>query len=999
MSQNPFPGPQPYRAADRARFFGRDALVKKLAQQVLARPATTVFGPSGAGKSSLMQAGVIPRLEASHAFRVVRVDAWPTGEAPLPWLVRSLFADLGLGAAPDGAFGLEALDEAMALAQRRSDRPVLLYLDQLEQLFFPDRAGAEAEALLEGLDRLAREQHRDVHLVLSLREDYLGRFRDRMRERAELLAHGLRVGPLSVGEMVKAMCRTAAEGDPAQRWEAREIEALMLEVRVPGLAASEAAEVQTAFGQIVCRALWEQRGGGAGSEVRGVDAEGILHRYLDATVEGLGGLQEGARRLLEEHLVDDEGHRRLLTEKEARLVLPGEEAAEVLGRLERAAVLRAEEHQGSRYFELGHDWLAKKVFERRVAREAEEAERRRREEEAERSARERRAKRRLGAIAALSVVVAAIVGVLGVVAWWKRDEALRAQREASAQAARARDAVLTTGARELLSLGKPALASGLLFEVSDPARAHGWMPLALEVLAGGLPKLTLSHADRVTWVEWSPDGKRIVTASEDKTARVWNADGSGAPLDLKGHDGAVARAVWSPEGSRIVTASADKTARVWNAGGTGDPVILDGHQDSVLSAAWSPDGKRIVTASADKTARVWGADGSGIRLVLEGHGSAVLSAAFSADGSRIVTTSDDGTERIWDAAGADKDHPLVLRRNERRPSAAVMVTAAFSPAGGRVVSASSDGTAWLWRTDGSDRDHPLVLVAGTSAVEPLPDGGAPKTSFPDPASDKLAEERFRNARMLFQRGDYSGSLIEFLESDRLSPNPNVQFNAALCLEQLHRYYEARDLHRRSLREFPNQPPASTNAVRLAIARLDGVLGSSSSGHSPTLFSADGRLVLTAIAGTAWVWQTDGSNKDRPLALRSDGGTIVAAAFSADGKRVITSSNDKTAEVWTTDGADKDHPLVLRGHTRPIIMAAFSPDGGRVLTASADATARLWLLTLPDVRQALHDATAECLAPSQRATYLDESEPEARAAFEACERRHDRTPRPADTEHR
>ena len=68
-------------------------------------------------------------------------------------------------------------------------------------------------------------------------------------------------------------------------------------------------------------------------------------------------------------------------------------------------------------------------------------------------------------------------------------------------------------------------------------------------------------------------------------------------------------AAFSPDGKRIVTASEDKTARLWDAE-TGKQIgePLKGHTDSVLSAAFSPDGKRIVTASDDKTARLWDAD-------------------------------------------------------------------------------------------------------------------------------------------------------------------------------------------------------------------------------------------------------------------------------------------------------------------------------------------------------------------------------------------------------
>jgi WD40 repeat protein len=104
---------------------------------------------------------------------------------------------------------------------------------------------------------------------------------------------------------------------------------------------------------------------------------------------------------------------------------------------------------------------------------------------------------------------------------------------------------------------------------------------------------------------WSPDGQRLATTSEDRTARVWRADGTADPIVLLGHEAGVLSVAWSPDGQRLVTASKDRTARVWRADGTAEPVILRGHEGFVLSVAWSPDGQRLVTGSDDGTARVW----------------------------------------------------------------------------------------------------------------------------------------------------------------------------------------------------------------------------------------------------------------------------------------------------------------------------------------------------------------------------------------------------------
>jgi hypothetical protein len=88
---------------------------------------------------------------------------------------------------------------------------------------------------------------------------------------------------------------------------------------------------------------------------------------------------------------------------------------------------------------------------------------------------------------------------------------------------------------------------------------------------------------------------------------VWDAETAKQLAVLTGHGAEIWSAAWSPDARRIVTASFDHTARLWDADTATQLALLSGHRDGVWSAAWSPDGRRIVTTSADQTVRIWDA--------------------------------------------------------------------------------------------------------------------------------------------------------------------------------------------------------------------------------------------------------------------------------------------------------------------------------------------------------------------------------------------------------
>ena len=224
------------------------------------------------------------------------------------------------------------------------------------------------------------------------------------------------------------------------------------------------------------------------------------------------------------------------------------------------------------------------------------------------------------------------------------------------------------------------------------------------------------HKDVVYSAQFSPDGQRIVTASWDKTARLWDAASGKLIGEPMNHERMVYSAQFSPDGQRVVTASADKTARLWDAG-SGKPVGKPmKHQNEVYSARFSPDGQRAVTASADKTARLWdAASGKPLGEPMK-HEDVVNSAQFSPDGQRIVTASWDKTARLWDAASGKPLGELMKHED-------VVNSAQFSPDGQRIVTASEDKTARLWdAASGKPLGEPMKHEDVVNSAQFSPDG-------------------------------------------------------------------------------------------------------------------------------------------------------------------------------------------------------------------------------------------------------------------------------------
>ena len=171
-----------------------------------------------------------------------------------------------------------------------------------------------------------------------------------------------------------------------------------------------------------------------------------------------------------------------------------------------------------------------------------------------------------------------------------------------------------------------------------------------DVQTGQLIYILEGHTGIVYSVAFNHDGTKVVTASGDNTAKIWNAETGQLMHTLTGHTAKVfvtscgtysgLEATFSPDSTKVVTASQDSTAKIWDAQNGQLIHTLEGHTSGVCSAAFSPDGTKVVTQSADRTAKVWNVQ-TGLLICtyrLFGDGRFCI-PAFSPNGTKVMTVS------------------------------------------------------------------------------------------------------------------------------------------------------------------------------------------------------------------------------------------------------------------------------------------------------------------------------------------------------------------------
>ena len=450
-----------------------------------------------------------------------------------------------------------------------------------------------------------------------------------------------------------------------------------------------------------------------------------------------------------------------------------------------------------------------------------------------------------------------------------------------------------------------------------------------------------AHDSQILWLEFSPDGRRLVTMAYDRPLKIWDvASGQsiGQPIQA---ERPFAYFVMSPDGKRLATRSQGGTVRIWDAL-TGLPASEPfEHEGPVTDLRFDPSGQFIVTASQDGTAQVWDvqtARSSGLslkttdtypcaRFSLDGrlvvltteqraevfdaqtgktmgkpmvHQGQIYRMELSPDGKKLATAAWDNTGRIWDfQTGEPLTPPLKHRRR--------LYAIAFSPNGRFVATASEDATARLWDAlTGQPIGPPLAHQGEVVNVCFRPDSRAVLTASTDGTARLWSTDQ--GAPVWPQPLRHKG----IVWSAEFSPDGKRIVTASA--DKSAQVWDAQS--------------------RLPVARPMLHEQAVSGAH----FSPDGEWVLTfSLDGAARVWDANsGEPVSQPMRHKA---RLANAVFSPDGRSVFTGSNDGVARLWDArTGYPLSEPLQ---HAGEITCIQFRADGRRCLSIAGSDALRLW----------------------------------------------------------
>ena len=471
------------------------------------------------------------------------------------------------------------------------------------------------------------------------------------------------------------------------------------------------------------------------------------------------------------------------------------------------------------------------------------------------------------------------------------------------------------------------------------------------------------HTSFINAISITPDGKKVISGSGDKTCILWDLETGDQLQILKGHTSGVRAISITPDGKRAISGSLDNTCILWDLQ-TGDQLqILKGHTNRVTAISITPDSKRAISGSEDRTCILWDLETGDQLQTLKGHTRYVLAVSITPDGKRAISGSWDDTCILWDLETGDQ---LQILKGHTRKVFAISIT----PDGKRAISGSEDKTCILWDLETGDQLQ--TLKEHTSYIKAI-------SITPD--SKRAISGSGNDTCILWdlETGDQLQTLkghIKYLEAISITPDSkraiagSVDKTCILWDLETGDQIQTFEGHTHWIHDISITPDGkrviSGSQDKTCIlwdlqtgANLQTLIGHTS-GVEAIAITPDGKRAITGSGGNACIlWDLE--TGDQLQTLEGQTSWFRAIAITPDGKRAITGSNDDPCILW--DLQTGDQLQILKGHTRPVEAISITPDGKRALSGSWDNTCILWNLQSGDQLQTLKGHTKNVWAIS------------------------------------